>query len=507
MWFDLLLPVIYGTAGVGAGYAMFRRPGSEFMLDGGASGASVIEMLDQDASVNEAVDKLRQFTRTLAADVDAHQNEVEAVNASLLLPGEELSTESLCKAVHRLVEANELMQSQLQQAQEQIQLQAGQLESAERRAHTDALTKICNRRALDSHMAKRHAMGHGQAGTLVLFDVDFFKQFNDRYGHQTGDEVLRVIAGVLNMHLSSHGMVARFGGEEFAAVLDGLSVEEAVPIVENVRVAMGRREIPCEKKRLRVSASVGIAALLPNESIESWIQRADDCLYRAKNSGRDQGYWADGTTYRRVRDLEFHNQEARADSLAEANPSSDSLAGNGADESQSQPSSTNTPSQLSRNLFPLLPNRPKLRGLMEEIKEKDKSRGGRTNVSVMALQLAPAISAPACRSILQVVRSILRPADQVACDGATSLIVFMPNVSADTALQRAGQIHCGVKDLPLVNASQEDETAVLGIGVVPWDGGAAIDAIFDESKRLAVLGFRDLGQPIKFGELAPASAN
>ena len=110
---------------------------------------------------------------------------------------------------------------------DRIQQQTMQIESAERRAETDALTQVPNRRAFDAYLkCVVTQRGPGAAGTLALLDVDLFKQFNDVYGHRAGDEVLRVVANVLHSHLQPFGLVARFGGEEFAIILDECPISE-----------------------------------------------------------------------------------------------------------------------------------------------------------------------------------------------------------------------------------------------------------------------------------------
>ena len=138
-------------------------------------------------------------------------------------------------------------------------------------------------------------MGAGKAGTLALLDVDHFKQFNDVYGHRAGDEVLKIVAKVMHSKLNNFGLVARYGGEEFAVIMDGYSVQDAKDLIESARAAIGEREIQFEDKRLRVAASAGIAELMEGESIESWLQRADDAMYRSKEVGRNCGHWMDDT--------------------------------------------------------------------------------------------------------------------------------------------------------------------------------------------------------------------
>jgi diguanylate cyclase (GGDEF)-like protein len=231
----------------------------------------------------------------MAADVDAHQSTVQAVS-NRLTEQKEGSTDAVFQAINQLIEANDLMQTQLHSAQDRIQDQALQIESAEHRAGTDALTRVPNRGAFDKHLSRQFALGCGPAGTLAILDVDHFKKFNDTYGHRAGDEVLKVVAGMLHSRLHKHGIVARFGGEEFAIILDGLSIDEAKHLVDDARAAIGVREITFEGNKLRVTASGGVAELIADETPENWLQRADDGLYRSKEAGRDCGHWMDDGT-------------------------------------------------------------------------------------------------------------------------------------------------------------------------------------------------------------------
>ncbi|MEM9588302.1 MAG: GGDEF domain-containing protein [Planctomycetota bacterium] len=241
--------------------------------------------------ISEVADKLRSFAGALAVNVDDHQSRVQAVNDSLNESDHQLSPEEILGAVNQLVAANEGMQAQLQSAQAQIHEQALQLESAEKQAATDALTRIANRRCLDDHLAARFSMGHEEAGSLALFDVDHFKQFNDVHGHRAGDEVLRVVASILNVKLQSYGLVARYGGEEFAVVLDGVPIKESRKLVEIARQAVAARQISFEGKQLKVTMCAGIAELSEDESLQQWIQRSDDGLYASKEAGRDCAHW------------------------------------------------------------------------------------------------------------------------------------------------------------------------------------------------------------------------
>ncbi len=303
MWLDLAIALSCSGGGLVCGWIMHAIGGFGNHTLVKQAAASINQGQTQyhltDARVVEVAERLRSYAVSMAADVDAHQTKVQAVNDSLIESGE-TSPETALNAVNQLIAANEAMQTQLQQAQDQIHEQAVKIESAEQRAQTDALTRVPNRGAFDAHLEYRYSLGPGKAGTLALLDVDHFKKFNDVYGHRAGDEVLRVVAQLLHARLQGYGLVARYGGEEFVVVLDGYSVEQAKDLIEAARIAIGEREIHFEDKRLRVSASGGVAELAEGETTEQWLQRADDAMYQSKKRGRDCAHWMDGTNAVRI---------------------------------------------------------------------------------------------------------------------------------------------------------------------------------------------------------------
>jgi diguanylate cyclase (GGDEF)-like protein len=158
----------------------------------------------------------------------------------------------------------------------------------------DGLTGIANRRRFDELLAEewRRAIRNRQTLALAMLDVDHFKSYNDRYGHQTGDECLRKVSQVLTRHIRRAGdFVARYGGEEFVVVCAGTGGEHARRLVEDIRVALEKQEIPHAGSPFgRVTVSIGVAALAPDETLRSdaLVRQADEALYAAKASGRNR---------------------------------------------------------------------------------------------------------------------------------------------------------------------------------------------------------------------------
>ncbi|QGZ64261.1 GGDEF domain-containing protein [Paraburkholderia acidisoli] len=153
-------------------------------------------------------------------------------------------------------------------------------------SYTDPLTGVANRRRLDETLAAL-ATAPGATGALLLADIDLFKAFNDRYGHLAGDACLCHVAQCLASRLRSTDLLARFGGEEFAVVLPGTTIEEASRTAERLRDAVQNLHFVVENQRVSVTISIGIAMRLGQSSPDALIGAADMALYAAKHAGRN----------------------------------------------------------------------------------------------------------------------------------------------------------------------------------------------------------------------------
>ncbi|MBC7701027.1 diguanylate cyclase [Aquabacterium sp.] len=167
-------------------------------------------------------------------------------------------------------------------------------------SRSDLLTQVANRRHFDEFLTQvwERAELDGSEVSLIMIDVDHFKTFNDHYGHPAGDECLRQVAGTLKRRLRRPGdLVARFGGEEFIAVLTGTPLPVALQAADRIRVAIERLRVPHVGSPTSsfVTVSVGVAAMRPIDrgtSQKTLLTKADESLYRAKNSGRNR-VWPD----------------------------------------------------------------------------------------------------------------------------------------------------------------------------------------------------------------------
>jgi diguanylate cyclase (GGDEF)-like protein len=161
----------------------------------------------------------------------------------------------------------------------------------EQQSHKDHLTGLANRSALEAHLARawNTFQNRGVAMAVIIVDLDHFKAINDTYGHSTGDEVLRVAAGLLAVSVRGCDLVARYGGEEFVVVASECNSTIAVGLAERFRTKLAECKIPAHGKCIEVTASAGVAVadLARQSGPADLLQQADVALYRAKESGRN----------------------------------------------------------------------------------------------------------------------------------------------------------------------------------------------------------------------------
>ncbi|WP_338591609.1 sensor domain-containing diguanylate cyclase [Shewanella khirikhana] len=163
-------------------------------------------------------------------------------------------------------------------------------EQLEHLSQTDGLTQLNNRRHWQMCMNREYERfnRYGDPVSLVMFDIDRFKQVNDEHGHVAGDKVIQHIAHLLSQSLRETDCAGRYGGEEFAVVLAGTSCEEALHFTERLREKVANSPIQFEGKKIQVTISLGICGMGDFiESASQWVANADNALYQAKQKGRN----------------------------------------------------------------------------------------------------------------------------------------------------------------------------------------------------------------------------
>ena len=258
----------------------------------------------QQIAFDEIRDSVRKIINELLLQVSDEGSELGGYAKSLELFSEKVSDTVDSNTINLLItellaetrkreEATHSLQATLDtMAQEMTQLRE-EVERLNDEASTDALTRVKNRRAFNIALEKAISASKIDSTqlTLLILDIDHFKLFNDQFGHITGDKVLRFVATMLQKNVKGNDTVARFGGEEFAVILPETSYENALSVAENVRTRIAAQMLTDSAANVKlgsVHASIGVADYRYGESPEEFIHRADQCLYQAKNSGRNR---------------------------------------------------------------------------------------------------------------------------------------------------------------------------------------------------------------------------
>jgi diguanylate cyclase len=167
------------------------------------------------------------------------------------------------------------------------------LKQAEQHSNTDALTGLANRRALEAFLraAQITAMEAGTPLGILMLDIDHFKKFNDGYGHQVGDQVLRLVAKVLQESVRDCDLAARYGGEELMAILPGAAIDASIEVAERIRRRIADARLTRRTTGEEISSvtvSIGVAQFRMGETAGGLIARCDKALYQAKHLGRNR---------------------------------------------------------------------------------------------------------------------------------------------------------------------------------------------------------------------------
>ena len=254
-------------------------------------------ILESGGMMSRELGNVQESLRAAEADTLAYGETLAGATSQL---GEAVNDPGIKKLVESLVSATAKMQrrshdleNKLQATSKEVTQLRDNLERVREEAMTDALTGIANRKRFDESLrkARREAEASGTPLSLVLCDIDFFKRFNDTWGHQTGDQIIRFVAGCLTRHAPESHVVARYGGEEFGIVMPGATPEDAFAIAEKIRRTVESKKLlrkSTNEDLGNITISMGIASFQGNESIETLIERADTHLYRSKTEGRNR---------------------------------------------------------------------------------------------------------------------------------------------------------------------------------------------------------------------------
>ena len=209
--------------------------------------------------------------------------------------------DGLTTATRKVQKQNADLEKRLDVSTREVARLREHLEQVRRDAMTDALTNLANRKAFDEHLDACVEAAHRDGGELVLavIDIDHFKNFNDTWGHQTGDQVIRYVASVLGRLARAPRMAARYGGEEFAVIFPGEESTAVEAAMETVRVEIASRSLrrrSTDDELGAVTISAGHARLARGETAAALLGRADAALYASKRGGRNRVTSAEAQT-------------------------------------------------------------------------------------------------------------------------------------------------------------------------------------------------------------------
>ncbi|MGB9151764.1 MAG: GGDEF domain-containing protein [Alphaproteobacteria bacterium] len=255
---------------------------------------------------NSVVDgELKKMMELLSASAQGTNQFGENLDAFSGQVTSAASIEALRDAVEKITEETRAIAAQNHKLQDELEATSHQLsevrsdfERVHKESQIDPLTEVGNRKFFGQEMDRVITEAREQKSvlSLVMVDIDHFKKFNDTHGHLIGDQVLRLVARTLIENLKGRDIIARYGGEEFVILLPQTRLQDAERVANQLRASLATKQIRKRNSQEILGAitiSLGAAEFLPEEDSETLISRADAALYKAKQTGRNKVVCAD----------------------------------------------------------------------------------------------------------------------------------------------------------------------------------------------------------------------
>ena len=256
-----------------------------------------VDVLETGGRLQAVIDQVSRYLDDHTGDIDNFGHTLDNISTAIgrSAPQEKVRAlvADLVKETQSMAKRNYNLESRLGRIATEVTELRENLQTVQREALTDALTGIPNRKFFDARLqeAAREALHEHESLSLVLSDIDHFKHFNDSYGHQIGDQVLRLVARTLSDSVKGRDTPARFGGEEFAIILPRTNLQQAAIVADQIRNGVMRRRFVGKDTRDDyggVTLSFGVAQYRANEQLSELVGRADAALYHAKREGRNR---------------------------------------------------------------------------------------------------------------------------------------------------------------------------------------------------------------------------
>ncbi len=239
---------------------------------------------------SQDIDKIGQEITSYSHALEGYSDRIAKIQASNML-GDLINqlitrTRTTYQSTHQTGASLSVLSNDISQLREQV-------EKLSRETYTDQLTTVSNRRHFEEEYQKLFSMARlrGYSFSLILLDIDNFKQFNDTYGHAVGDLVLRFVGKMLKDGTKGQDIVARYGGEEFVILLPDTNYPDAIKLANNLCKRISAKPLTADRTGQKsfghITASCGIAYFDDSDTPETLFKRTDDCLYEAKRRGRD----------------------------------------------------------------------------------------------------------------------------------------------------------------------------------------------------------------------------
>jgi diguanylate cyclase len=249
-----------------------------------------VDVLETGGRLQAVIDQVSRYLDDHTGEIDNFGHTLDDISTAI---GRSQPQEKVRALVADLVKETQSMAKRNHNLESRLGRIATEVTELRGNLLTDALTGIPNRKFFDARLqeAAREALHENEPLSLVLSDIDHFKHFNDSFGHQIGDQVLRLVARTLSDSVKGRDTPARFGGEEFAIILPRTTLQQAAIVADQIRNSVMRRRFVGKDTRDDyggVTLSFGVAQYRANEELSELVGRADAALYHAKREGRNR---------------------------------------------------------------------------------------------------------------------------------------------------------------------------------------------------------------------------